>query len=119
MFKGILQTIVTSCSGGVGAVLMGYDGIAVEQYVVDDNTFDLNLIAVEYSNITKEIRNAAEILNTGELQEVAIKTERYYVVIHALTKEYFVALTLQRDGNYGQGRFLLMREAENLRLGLL
>lgn len=118
MFKSILENIVNSCSGGIGAVLMGYDGIAIDQYVVDDVTLDLNLIAIEYSNVTKEIRKAAEVLETGDLQEVSIKTEDYFVVIYALTDEYFVALTIERDGNYGQGRYLLMREAGNLREAL-
>lgn len=119
MFKDILEKVVTTCAGGVGAVLMGFDGIAIEQYVVEDATLDLNLVAIEYSNVTKEIRRAADVLNTGALQEVAIKTEHFYVIIYVLTEDYFVALTLSRSGNYGQGRYLLMREAENLRQALV
>ena len=118
MFKGILENIVNSCSGGVGAVLMGYDGIAIDQYVVEGAELDLNLVAIEYSNVTKEIRNAAEVLETGELLEVAIKTELFFVIVYALTDEYFVALTINRDGNYGQGRYLLMRDAGSLREAL-
>jgi len=119
MFKGILENIVTSCAGGVGAVLMGYDGIAIDQFIVEDASLDLNLVAIEYSNVTKEIKKAAEVLQTGTLQEVAIKTEQYFVVLHALTDEYFVALTIERNGNYGQGRYLLMRDAEKLREALV
>lgn len=118
MFKSILENIVNSCSGGVGAVLMGYDGIAIDQYVVDDVSLDLNLVAIEYSNVTKEIRKAAEVLETGDLQEVAIKTQQFFVIIYALNEEYFVALTIKRDGNYGQGRYLLMRDAGRLKEAL-
>jgi len=118
MFRGILEKIVVSCSGGVGAILMGYDGIAIDQYAIDDINHDLNLVAVEYSNVIKEIRKASEVLETGELQEVTIKTELFYVIVYALTDEYFVALTIDRRGNYGQGRYLLMREAVNLREAL-
>lgn len=119
MFKSILETIVTATNGGVGAVLMGYDGIAIDQYVKQDVSLDLNLVAIEYSNVTKEICKAADVLETGKLQEVSIKTEQYFVIIHALTDEYFVALTISRDGNYGQGRYLLMREAGSLRRALV
>lgn len=115
MFKKILETIVTSCTGGVGAVLMGYDGIGIDQFSVEENSLDLNLVGIEYSNVTKEIRKAADILSVGALQEVSIKTEHFYVIIHALTAEYFVALIVERNGNYGQGRYLLMREAPALR----
>ena len=119
MFREILENIVTSCSGGVGAVLMGYDGIGIDQFSIEDNSLDLNLVGIEYSNVTKEIRNAADILSVGKLQEVSIKTEHYYVIIHSLTTEYFVALMVERDGNYGQGRYLLMREAPALRQALV
>ena len=115
MFKEILQTIVTQTPGSVGAVLMGYDGIAIEQYVNEGDNVDLQLVAIEYSNVVKEIRKTAEILGTGDLQEVSVKTGRYFVIIHALTADYFVALTLTREGNFGKGRYLLMRDALRLR----
>lgn len=118
MFKQILERIVTNCSGGVGAVLMGYDGIGIDQYINEEYSLDLNLVGIEYSNVTKEIASAAEILSIGTLQEVSIKTEHYYVIIHSLTDDYFVALMINRSGNFGQGRFLLMRESYPLRMGL-
>ncbi|MCF6179990.1 MAG: roadblock/LC7 domain-containing protein [Geopsychrobacter sp.] len=114
MFKEILKKMVVDAPGGVGAVLMGYDGIAIDQYLPDMGDIDLQLVAIEYSNIVKEIRRTAEILGTGSLQEVTIKTERLYVIVHALTDEYFVALTLERDGNLGKGRYLIMRESPAL-----
>ena len=118
MFKEILQRLVNDCSGGAGAVLMGYDGIAIDEFVCADAELDANLVAVEYSNVTKEIRKAAEILEAGALQEVSVKTEQFYVIIYTLTDDYFVALIVRRDGNFGQGRYLLMREAGNLRSAL-
>lgn len=119
MFKAVLENIVTSCTGGVGAVLMGYDGIGIDQYSIEGNSLDLNLVGIEYSNVTKEICKAADVLQVGALQEVSIKTEHYYVIIHSLTDEYFVALMIERKGNYGQGRYLLMREAPALRQALV
>jgi predicted regulator of Ras-like GTPase activity (Roadblock/LC7/MglB family) len=118
MFKQILENMVTATPGGVGAVLMGYDGIAIEQYVAAGDDVDLQLVAIEYSNVVKEIRNTSEILGTGELQEVSIKTGRFFVILHAVTPEYFVALTLTRDGNFGKGRYLLMRDTPRLREAL-
>ena len=116
MFKQILKNIVSSCSGGAGAVLMGYDGIGIDQFSTDEGQFDLNLVGIEYSNTVREIHSAAEILKVGLLQEVSIKTESCYVIIRPLTDDYFVALLINRNGNYGQGRYLLMREAPALRL---
>lgn len=114
MFKAALEKIVSGTPGGVGVVLMGFDGIAIEQHFLESNDIDLQLVAIEYSNVVKEIRHTAEVLGTGDLQEVTIKTGRFYVVIHALTKEYFIALTLRREGNLGKGRYLIRRDSSAL-----
>ena len=118
MFNEILEEIVEGSGGGVGAVLMGYDGISIEHYFKPCEGVDLHMAAVEYSNVLKEIKKTAEILNTGSMEEVSVKTERFLVVIRALTDEYFVALTLDRGGNYGKGRYLMMREATRLKEAL-
>ncbi len=114
MFAEILRDIVEGTAGGVGAILMGYDGIAIDQYFKPIDGIDLQIVAIEYANVLKEIKRTVEVLNTGAMEEVSIKTERFYVVARSLTEEYFVALTLTRDGNFGKGRYLLLREAPKL-----
>ncbi|BCA80193.1 roadblock/LC7 domain-containing protein [Desulfuromonas sp. AOP6] len=111
MFAKMLQEIVEKTSGGVGAVLMGYDGIAIDQYFQPVDDVDLQLVSVEYANILKEIRKTIDVLGTGAMEEVAIRTSRFYVILRALGPEYFVALTVRSDGNFGKGRYLLMKEA--------
>lgn len=118
MFREILQTIVEQTGGAVGAVLMGYDGIAIDQYFRPCDGIDLQMVAVEYANILRDIRATAEILNTGEMEEVAIRTGTFTVVIRALNPEYFVALTIDRQGNFGKGRYLLLRESARLNQAL-
>ncbi len=119
MFKQSLEKIVSSTADAIGAILMGYDGIGIESFRNPDNDTDMTLLGIEYSNTVKEIRNTAEILQNGELEEVSIKTDRYYVIIRHLTAEYFAALVLKRSGNFGQGRYQLLKESYGLREALL
>ena len=114
MFNKILARIVDESGGGIGAVLMGYDGIAIDQYFAPGEQIDLQMIAVEYANVLKEIRKTAEILSVGEMEEVAIKTDRFHIVVRIITPDYFVAMTLLREGNFGKARYLLTRETGNL-----
>ena len=114
MFNEILQDIVKQSGGGIGAVLMGYDGIPIEQYLDPVEGLDFQMLAVEYANVLREIRKTVELLDTGMMEEVSIKTERFYVIIRALTDDYFLALTLERSGNFGKGRYLMMRETPKL-----
>lgn len=119
MFNQVLKRIVDETGGAVGAVLMGFDGIAIEQYFLAEEVLDLQIVAIEYSNVLKEIRKTSEVLKLGQMEEVSIKTERFIIVIRAITGEYFVALTLHRDGNFGKGRYLLTRETPALREALI
>ena len=114
MFSEILQRIVEQTGGGVGAVLMGYDGIAIDQFFAPDEEIDLQMIVVEFSNVLKEIRKTAEILSLGDMEEISIRTDRFIIVIRMLNEDYFVALVINRDGNFGKGRYLLTREGFNL-----
>jgi predicted regulator of Ras-like GTPase activity (Roadblock/LC7/MglB family) len=118
MFKSILQDIVEQSGGGISSALMGYDGIAVDQYEKPFEGIDLQLVAVEYANVLKEVKKTVEILETGEMEEVVIRTERFTVLIRALTDDYFVTLTLRRDGNFGKARYMLAKESSRLREAL-
>lgn len=114
MFSKILQRIVEETGGGIGAVLMGYDGIAIDQFFSPDEPIDLHMVVVEYSNVLKELHKTAEILSLGEMEELSIRTDRFIIVIRMLNKDYFVALIINRDGNFGKGRYLMTREGCNL-----
>jgi predicted regulator of Ras-like GTPase activity (Roadblock/LC7/MglB family) len=114
MFSEILQRIVEETGGGIGAVLMGYDGISIDQYFAPDEELDLQMVVVEYSNVLKEIRKTADILSLGDMEEISIRTDRFIIVIRILNDEYFVAMVINRDGNFGKGRYLMTREGFNL-----
>ena len=86
---------------------MGLDGIAVETYVRDGEKIDANTIGMEFSFILTQVRKAAEILEVGDLGEVAIRAEKLTLVIRMLTEEYFLAVLLHRDGNFGKCRFMM------------
>ncbi len=115
MFHEILREIVEKSGGGIGAVIMGYDGIAIDEFFREGSDDELSRMAVEYTVTLKEIKQAAEVLNTGAMEEVSIKTGRHQLIVRSLNEDYFVALTLEAGGNFGKGRFLLMREAYALR----
>ena len=114
MFKEVLQEVVDRTEGGVAGLLMGFDGIPVEHYVRDDGSVDVETVGMEYSVILKDIRRAAEMLDSGNAREVSIQAEKMTTVIRLLNEEYFVAVALRPDGNYGKARFLLRTQGSKL-----
>ncbi len=109
MFQAHLKKLVDSTDGGLAGLLMGFDGIAVETYVAADQAGapDINTIGMEFSFLLTQVRKAAESLELGGVNEVSIRTERLTVVMRALSADYFVALAIRAEGNFGKGRYLL------------
>ncbi len=115
MFREHLQRIVENVDGGQAALLMGFDGIAVDSYASDGSGDpDIQTVGMEFSFIFGQIRKAAEILEIGGIQEVTIKSSALIIVIRQLTEEYFVAVTLGPQGNFGKARFLLRINAPKI-----
>lgn len=114
MFKKILSAIVEETGGGLGAILMGYDGIPVDQVTKPDTGLDLSLVTVEFVSALQEIKKAVAILKLGDLEEVCIKTDTFHTIVRVLNEDYFIGLTVDGQGNLGKGRYLLNREKNHL-----
>jgi predicted regulator of Ras-like GTPase activity (Roadblock/LC7/MglB family) len=110
-FRETLQSMVENVGGGIGAMIMGYDGIAIDEYLVTDVNYDMPLLAVEYSNLLKDIKQTVDVLPGGLMQEVSFSTALLRVVARPITDEFFLMLVLEKDGNFGKARFLLRRDA--------
>ncbi|MBX3269381.1 MAG: hypothetical protein KF729_03925 [Sandaracinaceae bacterium] len=116
MFKEVLQDVVDRTEGGVAGLLMGFDGIPVDQYVRESAgaPVDVETVGMEFSVILKEIRKAADLLEAGTAEEVSVRAERLTTVLRVINEEYFVALTLLPHGNFGKARFLLRTASSKL-----
>ncbi len=114
MFITILKQIVEEVPGAQGAILMGFDGIAVAEFSIENSSTDMLLLTVEYANALKEIRKSSSVLEIGEMEEVVVSTDRFTIILRALTDEYFCALLLSCDAQLGKGRYVLHREQYQL-----
>lgn len=118
MFKESLRGLVERTEGGIAGVLMGMDGIPVDQYAVEEADISIDTVGMEFSVIVTQARQAAEMLHIGDAQEIAIRAEHMTTVFRLLNDEYFVALALQPKGNLGKARYLLRVGASELVEGL-
>ena len=118
MFRDSLKRLVDNVDGGIAGLLMGFDGIAVESYTRDPATMDIQTVGMEFSFILGQVRKAAEALEIGGVQEIAIRADKLSVIIRVLSKDYFLALALAEQGNFGKGRYLLRVTAPKLQAEL-
>jgi predicted regulator of Ras-like GTPase activity (Roadblock/LC7/MglB family) len=118
MFKEPLQKIVDNVEGGMAGLVMGFDGISVESYTREGHKIDINTVGMEFSFILTQVRKAAEILDVGGINEIAIRAEKLTIVIRVLNSDYFLALALSPEGNFGKGRYLMRVVAPKLQAEL-
>ncbi|MCA9654660.1 MAG: roadblock/LC7 domain-containing protein [Myxococcales bacterium] len=115
MLFDTLRTIVDQTPGASGAILMGFDGIAVMQAKANgyDKT-DIESLAMEFSFRFIELRKAARSLDMGDISDITIKASGGTVLCRVLNEEYFVAVVMHDSGYFGKGRYLLRVKADEL-----
>jgi predicted regulator of Ras-like GTPase activity (Roadblock/LC7/MglB family) len=112
--RDTLTEIVKNVEGGLAAIIMAYDGIPIDEVIVTQTDFDLQLLIVEYATVLKEIKRAVNVIKVGEMEEVSITTGQVRVSMRVLNDELFVVLVMSKDGNFGKGRYLLRIKAAEL-----
>lgn len=111
--KDTLKSIVDKIPGAKGAVLMGFDGISVEQYEGEAG-IDIENIATEFSFRFIELVKAAKSLDLGALTDITIKAERGTLLVRCISDEFFAVVLLGEAGNFGKGRWVLRSAAPDL-----
>jgi len=105
-FGDILKHMVNGTDGALGALVVGLDGIPVDEYSVASE-LDIQSMTVEYSSLIKEIEKGSQTLHLGSTKEVTVMAEKAMVMLRRLNEEYFIVLIMNPEGNFGKGRFLL------------
>jgi len=114
MFKETLRDLVEGTEGGIAGLLMDSSGITLESYTKDDSPFDINSVGIEFGVVIGQIKRAAEMLEAGSANEIAVGTDKLITVIRLLGDTYFLALAMSPGGNFGKGRYLMRTAAPKL-----
>lgn len=113
MFKDALRQIRDRVDGTLAVSLIGLDGIAVD--TINPDGVPLDAIGAEFGGFIKSIRLSNTELNTGEVLQFSLVTEKYITFLSAVTPEYYLLLVMRPDGNYGRARFELAKAKAPLR----
>ncbi len=105
-FLEVLKETVGKVDGAVSAMIIASDGISVQEYV-QEKLVDLTGLSAEASAMIKDINLAADNLGLGEAKEFSIISDRCGILMRKITPDYYLALVIRPDGNYGKGRFVL------------
>lgn len=105
-FLEVLKDTVDKVDGAVSAMIIASDGIPVQEYV-SERLIDLTGLGAEASAMIRDIGYAAENLGLGEAREFSIISDMCGIIMRKINNEYYLALVIKPEGNYGKGRFVL------------
>ncbi|MCP4605415.1 MAG: hypothetical protein GY847_33660 [Proteobacteria bacterium] len=118
MFASKLENALNSVNGGEAAILMGFDGIPLESFGLNEQ-LDIETVGMEFSVVLKDVRKASELLEAGSTEELTIRTDRLTTIIRVIDKNYFIAMAIATEGNLGKARYILRVLASSLREDLV
>jgi predicted regulator of Ras-like GTPase activity (Roadblock/LC7/MglB family) len=111
MFGDVLKQVLDKVEGAIGALIMGLDGIAIEQQIIDPELYDnrLSMIAAAYATLLRNSMRTSNDVGVGQLQEMSVISGNMILVIKLINPEYFLLIALHSDGNIGRARFELRK----------
>jgi len=112
-FREILQNLVLGTEGALGALVVGLDGIPVDEFSVGSD-LDIQSMTVEYTALIKEIEKGSQAAHLGSTKEVTVMADQAMIMLRRLNDDYFIVLIIKPQGNFGKGRFLLRMSAPRL-----
>ncbi len=116
----VLREMVDGCAGGIGAMLTGYDGVAIEQVLASSvppgpMADDLATAGVEFGRLLVDMRKASDAVAGGALIQASVDLSRFTLLFANVDDETFLVLALSPNGNRGKARYLIRRHMPALR----
>jgi predicted regulator of Ras-like GTPase activity (Roadblock/LC7/MglB family) len=108
MFRERLQNVADRIDGTLALSLIAKDGIPVET-LANDDSLDIELLAAELMSQVRAVSQNHQELSVGEVKNFSVTTDRFVLMIGALTEDYYLLLVLHAGAGCGRARFELRR----------
>ena len=117
-FSEEIAKIIDGTPGGLGGILLGSDGIAVDSYQIEGSDLILDEVGAELSALQQQARVMNSSSGLGNLQHFWIVTDQFKLLSYPVTDEYFVALIFTPSAYVGQGLLNMRMTEDGLRTEL-
>lgn len=113
-FKSLLNRLLEDIPGALGAIIVDWEGEAVDQ-VARINEYDIKVLGAHSGIILSQLREALSRIDSGDLDEVVIRTGQNKTLISPLTEEYLLILQLGSEAIVARAAYKMRRCVEALR----
>jgi predicted regulator of Ras-like GTPase activity (Roadblock/LC7/MglB family) len=113
-FKSLLNRLLDDIPGALGAIIIDWEGEAVDQ-VARMEEYEIKVLGAHNGIILNLLREAMARIDSGEMEEVLIRTGRNKILIAPLTVDYFLVLNLGPQSIAARAAFKMRRCVSELR----
>jgi predicted regulator of Ras-like GTPase activity (Roadblock/LC7/MglB family) len=112
-FGDILEQMVRSVPGAVGAIFADWEGEAVDQFA-HIPPLEIQLVGAHWGVVFNAAASFSEKVGGGTVEELWVEGESALVFVRRVTEKYYVVLATRRSAHLGTARRALERSAATL-----
>jgi len=113
-FKSLLNRLLEDVPGALGAIIVDWEGEAVDQ-VARINEYEIKVLGAHSGIILCLLREALSRLDSGSLEDVVIRTGQHKTLIAPLTDDYLLILQLGVEAIAARAAYKMRRCVDELR----
>lgn len=117
--KEDLSRLMTSVPGALGAILVDWEGEAVD-HVAGMDAYELKVLGAYSGAILMNLRATVDRFDDDELEELVVSTAAVQMIVRLVTRDYFLVFTCRKEEEtLGRALFEVRRCALRLRDDIL
>ena len=113
-FKSLLHRLLEDIPGALGAIIVDWEGEAVDQ-VARTSEYDIKVLGAHSGIILSQLREALLRTEGGDLDGVVIRTDQNKILISPLTEDYLLLLQLGPQAIAARATYRMGRCVDELR----
>ena len=113
-FHDILKELVENVPHAVGAIVVDWEGEAVQEYSHCDS-YDIRFVGAHKGIILTRLRETRGESVGGQIEDVVVSAEKQHLLIGAIDKDYSLVFQVERPCPLGLARFHFYKALERVR----
>jgi predicted regulator of Ras-like GTPase activity (Roadblock/LC7/MglB family) len=94
-YQDVLKTLVDQVPQSIGAILVDWEGEAVQEYCHCD-PYDIRFVAAHKGIILTQLKELHNSSNVGEIDDVVVTSTDSHLIIGCIDQDYSLVLNVER-----------------------
>lgn len=95
-YQHILKKLVESTPKAIGAILVDWEGEAVQEYCFCD-PYEIRFVAAHKGIILAQLKELQSGINVGTIEDVVVTASSCHLLIGTIDKDYSLVMNVGRD----------------------